>query len=106
MVVRGLNSTPGAQKYSLPSTITPIQKTFGLHRDKYIKAVIRGDKQADRGNPGPGQYISDVLERSVSRNSKCGSMGFTNKEIPKVGRQMKGSMFDTSTRDYPGPQHY
>ena len=54
--------------------------------DKYIKAVIRGDKQADRGNPGPGQYISDVLERSVSRNSKCGSMGFTNKEIPKVGR--------------------
>jgi hypothetical protein len=78
MVVRGLNSTPGAQKYKLPSTITTIQKSFGEHRDKYVKAVIRGDTQADRGNPGPGQYLSEVLEKPISRNSKCGSMGFIN----------------------------
>mgnify|MGYP006907056300 CR=1 FL=1 len=71
--------------------------------------MIRGDKQADRANPGPGTYLTSVLEKSISRNSKCGSMGYiSNSPDPKSsgGRAFKGSMFDTGTHENPGPQHY
>ena len=90
-----------------------MKKSFGIHRDKYEKAVIRGDKQADKGNPGPGTYIRDICTRTELKNSKCGPMGFLSKkrENPKknYGRDDRGSIFENSAlwyKDYPGPHEY
>lgn len=90
-----------------------MKKSFGVHRDKYEKAVIRGDKQADKGNPGPGAYLKDICTRSELKNSKCGMMGFLSKRRvnPKkhYGRDDRGSIFENSAlwyKDYPGPHEY
>jgi len=33
-----------------------MKKSFGISREKFVKAVIIGDTTADPVNPGPGAY--------------------------------------------------
>ena len=85
----GQLKTPSFSKYDIPSTKTKISKTFGIARDKYHKAVIRGDTQADRANPGPGQYLADLIQRP-----RFQGQGETYKY--SAGRPTYGSMFESS----------
>ena len=66
----------------------------------YRKAVIRGDTQADRANPGPGEYLKDILNKPKIYDAE----GFKN----RCGRTVQGSMFgSTASKEYiPGPGTY
>jgi len=44
MTVRGLDKSPSPLKYKLGSTQSDMRKTFGIPYEKYVKAVVRGDK--------------------------------------------------------------
>ena len=57
-----MDKSPSPLQYQIPATITKMKKTFGESYNKYQKAVVRGDKQADRKNPGPGEYIMSIYD--------------------------------------------
>ena len=75
MTVRGLDKSPSPLKYRVGNTQSDMRKTFGIPYEKYVKAVVPGDKQADRANPGPGTYLANLITAEKRENSKCGMIG-------------------------------
>ena len=61
MNVRGIDKSPSPYNYRLPSTLSKVKKTFGIPYENYTKVVVRGDKNPDPGNPGPGTYLSNIV---------------------------------------------
>ena len=70
----------------MPSTLSDMKKSFGVPYSKYTKAVVPKDKRADRANPGPGNYIKNIIDGPKLTNSKCGTIG-----MPKNNFAMTGS---------------
>ena len=62
MNVKGLDTSPIPSKYKLPSTLSKMQKSFGISFQNYYKVVVPKDKTADKAVPGPGKYHENILE--------------------------------------------
>ena len=101
ILVDRTHTVPSPQAYIIPSTITNVKKTFGVSREKYEKAVVRGDTQADKANPGPGSYNRP----GIDGGSRAGSLQLSSFK-GQCGRIEKNSIFDNSAKNYPGPTHY
>ena len=68
MVVKGLATSPCCNNYVMPSTKSNHYSTFGfLDPEKNAKRETILSKITNK-NPGPGEYISEVIERPKSHN--------------------------------------
>lgn len=105
MIIRGLDRTPSSQKYSLPNTQPKMRKTFGISRDRLRKGVMCGRLAADQKVPGPGEYISDIIDLPKTYNTKHGVIGKPPRH-DYYGRELRHSILYDPTRPFPASNMY
>jgi len=68
MKVKGLATSPSCNNYDMPTTQSKQYSTFGrTDTSKNVKRETVTSKIYNK-NPGPGEYIQDVIERPKSHN--------------------------------------
>lgn len=107
MLVKGLATSPSFNNYDMPNTQSLRFSSFGHQDSKKNPKRETIISKIHNKNPGPGEYIHDVIERPKSHNVFYGKGNkLVDKKLFYLGRPQRGSIYEDPTKDNPDPTTY